>query len=70
MSFSSVLPLEGSKLSYRFRGRVREGRMEGNLDLGEYPDGKWVATKHAYGGTMPTDPAKSGKIAARGGNDA
>ncbi len=70
VSFSSVLPLEGSKLSYRFRGRVREGRMEGNLDLGEYPDGKWVATKHAYGGTMPTDPAKSGKIAARGGNDA
>ena len=64
VTLTSVLPVEGSKLSYRFQGRVKDGRLQGNLDLGEYPNGTWAATKHSYGGTMPTDPATSGKIAA------
>ena len=63
VSLSSVLPFEGSKLRYRFEGRITEGRIEGDLDLGEYPGGTWIATRHSYGGSMPTDPATSGKIA-------
>ena len=70
VSLSSVLPVEGSKLMYRFVGRVTQGRIEGDLDLGEYPGGTWVATKHAYGGPMPTDPSRSGKIAVRRRDDA
>ena len=70
VSFSSVLPVEGSKLRYRFQGRVSEGRIEGDLDLGEYPGATWVATKHDYGGPMPTDPSTSGKIAAWSPTDA
>ena len=61
--FASVLPIEGSKLSYQFSGRVRDNRIEGELDLGEYPNGTWTAVKHNYGGEMPSDPATSGKIA-------
>ena len=70
VTLTSVLPVEGSKLRYRFQGRVKDGRLQGNLDLGEYPNGTWAATKHSYGGTMPTDPATSGKIAAGARNDA
>ncbi len=70
VSISSVLPVEGSRLRYRFVGRVSEGQIEGDLDLGEYPGGTWVATKHAYGGPMPTDPSRSGKIAAWGRDNA
>ena len=70
VTLTSVLPVEGSKLRYRFQGRVKDGRLQGNLDLGEYPKGTWAATKHSYGGTMPTDPATSGKIAAGTRNDA
>lgn len=63
LRFSSVLPIEGSKLSYKFSGRMRNGRLEGELDLGEYPNGTWTAVRHRYGGDMPSDPATSGKIA-------
>ena len=61
VAFQSVLPIEGSKLSYRFSGRVDRDRMEGELDLGEYPNGTWTAVRHVQAGAMPRDPAKSGK---------
>ena len=63
ISFQSVLSVEGSKLGYSFRGRIRGDRMEGALDLGEYPAATWTAVRHSHGGSMPTDPAASGKVA-------
>lgn len=54
--FSSVLPMEGSKLGYKFSGRVKVDRIEGELDLSEYPNATWSAVRHSYGG-MPSDPA-------------
>ena len=63
VSFQSVLPIEGSKLGYFFSGRVRGDRMEGRLDLGEYPAATWAAVRRGHSGSMPTDPAVSGKIA-------
>ena len=32
-------------------------RIEGKLDLGEYPNATWTAVRHSYGGDMPSDPA-------------
>jgi L-seryl-tRNA(Ser) seleniumtransferase len=62
VQFRSVLPIEGSRLSYRFSGRVQGDRMEGDLDLGEYPNAKWSASRHAYAGAPPSDPTKAGKL--------
>ncbi len=61
--FSSVLPIEGSKLGYKFSGRVRGNQIEGKLDLGEYPNATLTAVKKNYDGDMPSDPAVGGKIA-------
>ncbi len=63
VTLSSVLPLEGSKLSYRFSGTLEGGTIRGELDLGEYPDGTWQAVRHDYGEPLPSDPARSGKTA-------
>ena len=70
LSFASVLPIEGSKLGYKFSGKLANGRIEGELDLGEYPNGTWSAVKYQYGGEMPSDPATSGKIARSRKDDA
>jgi L-seryl-tRNA(Ser) seleniumtransferase len=59
--FRSVLPIEGSRLSYRFSGRLSGDRMEGDLDLGEYPSARWSAVRHAYDGPPPSDPPKTDK---------
>ncbi len=61
VAFQSVLRIEGSRLGYRFSGRVDGDRMEGELDLGEYPNGTWTAVRHVQGAAMPRDPVKSGK---------
>jgi L-seryl-tRNA(Ser) seleniumtransferase len=58
--FRSVLPIEGSRLGYEFSGRLSGDRMEGDLDLGEYPAARWSAVRHAYGGRTPRDPSKAG----------
>ncbi len=42
----SVLPVEGARLRYRFEGVLDGDRMEGDLDLGEYPPATWSATRH------------------------
>jgi hypothetical protein len=53
--------MEGSRLSYEFSGRLSGDRMEGDLDLGEYPNGRWSAVRNAHGGPPPGDPTKAGK---------
>jgi len=58
--FSSVLPFEGSHLGYKFSGTISGDRIEGDIDLGEYPDAKFTATRHGYGGRQRRDPTKSG----------
>jgi L-seryl-tRNA(Ser) seleniumtransferase len=45
--FRSVLPYEGSRLSYIFEGVILGGRMEGQLNLGEYPKAAWTAKRQA-----------------------
>ena len=60
VKFRSVLPIEGSRLGYRFSGRLSGDRMEGDLDLGEYPNARWSAVRYAHG-APPSDPTKSGK---------
>ncbi len=57
LAFSSVLPMEGSKLGYKFSGKVKGDRIEGEVDLGEYPNATWTAVRHSYGGELPRDPA-------------
>ncbi|MEX2300842.1 MAG: hypothetical protein WD733_07900 [Bryobacterales bacterium] len=59
--FQSVLPIEGSRLSYEFSGRLSGDRMEGDLNLGEYPNARWSAQRHTHGGPPPADPSKAGK---------
>jgi L-seryl-tRNA(Ser) seleniumtransferase len=59
--FRSVLPIEGSRLSYQFSGTLSGNRMEGDLDLGEYPNARWTAVRHTYDGPPPADPSKAGK---------
>lgn len=41
----SRLPHEGTALSYRFDGTVRDQRMEGEVDLGEYGKVRWTARR-------------------------
>jgi L-seryl-tRNA(Ser) seleniumtransferase len=61
VELSSVLTFEGSRLGYKFTGRLNGDTMEGEIDLDEYPAAKWTARRHGYGLAMPTDPSKSGK---------
>jgi len=41
----SRLPHEGTALSYRFDGTVRDQTMEGEVDLGEYGKARWTARR-------------------------
>jgi D-glucosaminate-6-phosphate ammonia-lyase len=43
----SSLPYEGTRLSYRFEGRVQGQTMEGEVDLGEYGKARWTARRQA-----------------------
>ena len=40
---------EGTVLDYRFEGEVAQNRIEGTVNLGEYGNARWTATKHEYG---------------------
>ncbi len=44
---ASSLPVEGTRLSYRFDGIIANDRMSGTLDLGEYGHAGWMARKTA-----------------------
>ena len=41
----SSLPCEGTRLSYRFDGRVAGETIEGEVDLGEYGKARWTARR-------------------------
>jgi L-seryl-tRNA(Ser) seleniumtransferase len=60
LTFSSVLHYEGSRLGYEFSGKVSGDRIEGKIDLGEYPNATFTAVRHGYGAPQPRDPSKSG----------
>lgn len=42
----SVLPAEGTHLAYTFTGTLEENKMSGQVDLGEYGQARWRATRH------------------------
>jgi D-glucosaminate-6-phosphate ammonia-lyase len=43
----SSLPHEGTRLSFRFDGRMEGQTMEGEVDLGEYGKARWTARRQA-----------------------
>lgn len=43
--FRSSLPVEGTRLSYEFTGVLTDDRMQGELNLGEYPKARWTARR-------------------------
>ena len=45
VDFRSALRHEGQSLPYHFRGMLQDGRMSGDVDLGEYGQAKWTATR-------------------------
>jgi L-seryl-tRNA(Ser) seleniumtransferase len=47
VKLASALPYEGTRLPYRFRGKLEGGAMSGEVDLGEYGRAKWSAKKLA-----------------------
>ena len=46
---SSVGEVHGAALSYTFTGKFEGDKMSGKLDMGEYLEAKWTATRHAFG---------------------
>jgi L-seryl-tRNA(Ser) seleniumtransferase len=46
---SSVGEVHGAALSYTFSGKVEGDKMSGALNMGEYLDARWSATRHAFG---------------------
>jgi hypothetical protein len=41
----SILPTEGTQLTYRFDGRLQGKTMEGEVSLGEYGKARWTARR-------------------------
>jgi len=52
---SSVGEVHGAALSYRFMGKLEGDKMSGGLDMGEYLDAKWTATRHNFGRALASD---------------
>jgi L-seryl-tRNA(Ser) seleniumtransferase len=46
---SSIGEVHGAALSYTFTGKLEGDKMSGKLDMGEYLEAKWTATRHAFG---------------------
>jgi L-seryl-tRNA(Ser) seleniumtransferase len=46
---SSIGEVHGAALSYTFTGKLDGDKMSGTLNMGEYLDAKWTATRHAFG---------------------
>jgi L-seryl-tRNA(Ser) seleniumtransferase len=46
---SSVGEVHGAALSYHFTGKLEGDKMSGALNMGEYLDAKWTATRHSFG---------------------
>ena len=45
VKLQSMLPADGNTLHYTFVGTIAEGRMGGDVMLGEYGKGKWTAVR-------------------------
>lgn len=48
VQFHSVQPIQGQTLSYVFTGTVTGDRMAGKVNLGEYGEAEWGASRHQY----------------------
>jgi L-seryl-tRNA(Ser) seleniumtransferase len=46
---SSVGEVHGAALSYTFTGKLEGDKMSGTLNMGEYLDAKWTASRHSFG---------------------
>lgn len=46
--FRSSQKIEGTRLSWEFRGQVSGDTMSGTVNMGEYGDARWQARRHAY----------------------
>lgn len=46
---SSVGEVHGAALSYTFTGKLEGDKMSGTLNMGEYLDATWTATRHSFG---------------------
>jgi D-glucosaminate-6-phosphate ammonia-lyase len=49
VQFRSSQPIQGTRLSYDFKGTVSGDRMEGVVLLAEYGQASWTAQRHQYG---------------------
>jgi hypothetical protein len=47
--FRSSHKYEGTRLGYRFEGKVDGEIMRGTVDMEEYGAAQWTAQRHAYG---------------------
>jgi L-seryl-tRNA(Ser) seleniumtransferase len=45
--FRSRQPIQGTSLSYDFTGTVNGNVMSGEVNMGEYGNARWTATRHA-----------------------
>jgi L-seryl-tRNA(Ser) seleniumtransferase len=48
VEFQSSHPYEGTRIDYKFQGRLNGDAMSGTVDLGEYGTGQWTARRHTY----------------------
>jgi D-glucosaminate-6-phosphate ammonia-lyase len=51
--FRSSYTLEGHRLNFEFKGKVEGGRMQGDVDVGEYGRATWTARRHEYSPPPP-----------------
>jgi L-seryl-tRNA(Ser) seleniumtransferase len=46
---SNIGEVHGAALSYSFMGKLEGDKISGTLNMGEYLDAKWTATRHTFG---------------------
>jgi D-glucosaminate-6-phosphate ammonia-lyase len=48
LRFQSSLPTEGTRISFQFSGALEGNRITGTVQLAEYGEARWTATRHQY----------------------
>ncbi|MFL6354733.1 MAG: aminotransferase class V-fold PLP-dependent enzyme [Bryobacteraceae bacterium] len=48
LHFRSSQKIQGTRLSFDFSGTVENGKMRGDVNLGEYGEARWSAERHEY----------------------
>jgi seryl-tRNA(Sec) selenium transferase len=48
VQFHSSQKMEGTRLTWDFKGRVSADAMQGTVNMGEYGDARWSARRHQY----------------------